>query len=273
MDEHKGFFRVATTVGHTPNPNAHNILSILKDTTAGNLTIVGKIDHIAPSEDIRSVRFNGDQGFIVTFKKTDPLFAFDLSDPYSPVLKGELHIPGFSTYIHLMDKDHLLSIGYDGNDQGSFSWFQGIALQIFNISDMTNPHLLHKEVIGTRGSSSEAAANHLAFNFFKPKDLLAIPMSVCEGGNGGSYGYTQNFSGLMIYKTTSDKGFEYIGGVSHAKTNDCYNWWTNAKTHVKRSIFMDNYVFSVALDEIKVNAISELGKDIAVIKLIDDSLF
>jgi len=263
MDEHNGFLRIATTVGYSPSPRSHNILSIVKDSSDGNLEIISKIDHIAPTEDIRSVRFNGDKGFIVTFRETDPLFAFDLSDPYSPVQTGELHIPGFSTYIHLMDDNHLLSIGYD---QGTWSLFQGIALQIFDISDMQNPKRIHKEVIGSRGSSSEAATNHLAFNFFAPKNLLAIPMTVCER-NVESYGYTATFSGLMVYKTTTEQGFEYLGGVSQGVVDNCYNQWANSESHVKRAIFMEDYVYSVALDEIKVNAVSTLGEDIAVIEL------
>ena len=41
-------------------------------------------DHIASGEDIRSVRFDGDRGYMVTFKKTDPLYVFDLSDETQP---------------------------------------------------------------------------------------------------------------------------------------------------------------------------------------------
>ena len=42
-------------------------------------------------------------------------------------------------------------------------------LQIFDVTDPANPTLAHKDVIGTRGSSSEALTNHLAFNYFTPK--------------------------------------------------------------------------------------------------------
>jgi uncharacterized secreted protein with C-terminal beta-propeller domain len=270
MDEHKGFLRIATTSGYTPSPLAHSILTVLEESLTGNLVPVGKIDNIAPSEDIRSVRFRGDKGFIVTFKKIDPLFAIDLSSPYSPVITGELHIPGFSTYIHFMDTNHLLSIGYDGDDQGSFSWFQGIMLQIFDISDMTQPILKHKEVIGTRGTTSEAATNHLAFNYFKPKNILAVPMAICEGdGTGGYYGDVMTFNGLMIFKTSSDIGFEYLGGVSHGGQSSCRNWWTDSNSQVKRSIFMDEYVFSVADNEIRVANISKPGTDVSVIELSD----
>ena len=31
--------------------------------------------------------------------------------------------------MHKMDATHLLTIGYDASDQGSFAWFTGVALQ------------------------------------------------------------------------------------------------------------------------------------------------
>jgi uncharacterized secreted protein with C-terminal beta-propeller domain len=159
MDEYKEHLRIATTTGYLPSPNVHSTLSILRE-ESGELKVIGLVDHVAPKEDIRSVRFNGAQAFIVTFKKTDPLFAFDLGNPLAPKIEGELKIPGYSTYIHLMDEHHLLTIGYDADDQGNFAWFQGIMLQIFDVSVMAAPKLLHKEVIGNRGTTSEAALNH-----------------------------------------------------------------------------------------------------------------
>jgi uncharacterized secreted protein with C-terminal beta-propeller domain len=212
MDEHNGVFRIATTNGRVPNPNVYSTISTLKE-QGSQLIELGRIDHLAPTEDIRSARFRGDVGFVVTFKKTDPLFVLNLADPSAPTVEGELKIPGFSTYMHLMDEDHLLTMGYDADDQGAFAWFQGIQLQIIDVADLTNPWLQHKEVIGTRGSTSEAATNHLAFTYFKARDLLAVPMTVCEEGGGGQYGDLMTFSGLLVYRVTVDGGFELLGGV------------------------------------------------------------
>ena len=53
-------------------------MSILEE-DHDDLVTVGRIGDIAPSEDIRSVRFDGHRAFVVTFKKTDPLFTFDLT--------------------------------------------------------------------------------------------------------------------------------------------------------------------------------------------------
>lgn len=173
MDEWNGHLRIATTHGKVPNPLVHSTISVLRQ-EGTSLVVTGQIDDIAPTEDIRSARFNGPTGYIVTFKKTDPLFVINLVDPVNPFIEGELTIPGYSTYMHILDDEHILSIGYDADDQGSFAYFQGIMLQVFNVADLANPFLLHKEIIGTRGSTSDAATNHLAFNFFKPKDWLAI---------------------------------------------------------------------------------------------------
>jgi len=283
MSDFEGHFRIATTTGHLPDPDVHNSVFVMK-IQDGKLAIVGTLDNLAPGEDIRSARFSGTLGFLVTFKKTDPLFVIDLSDPTAPVVEGELKIPGFSTYMHFIDPGHILSIGYDADDMGSFAWFDGIMLQVFDVTDITNPILMHKETIGTRGTTSDAATNHLAFNFFKPKDMLALPMVVCEGGGDGDYGDQMTFNGLMLYNVTVADGFKYVGGVPHQTAtqenyyeddyyydyeynSQCYNWWTDSNSTVKRSVFMDDYVYSVASDVIKIATIDNPAEPVAEVSL------
>ncbi len=268
MDEWYGYLRVATTRGRVPDPKVHSVLSILAPGQNGNLVRVGAIDNIAPGEDIRAVRFDEDRGYVVTFKKTDPLFVMDLYDPAKPAILGELKIPGFSTYIHRIDPDHLLSIGFDANDHGDFAYFDGVILQMFDVSKPTDPQLIHKEKIGTRGSSSEAATNHLAFNYFADRNLLAIPMTVCEGGSDGVYGNALAFSGLLVYNVDLDKGFTKLGGVDHGtKGANCGTWWSNANSQVQRSIFLDDLVYSVARDRAKIQRMTNFGTDLADISL------
>jgi hypothetical protein len=237
----------------------------------GVLEVVGEVTGIAPTEDIRSARFVGDRGFIVTFKKTDPLFTLDLSDPRAPRVVGELHIPGYSTYMQMMDSEHMLTIGFDAQDEGHMAWFQGVQLQIFDVSDMTHPIRTHLEIIGTRGTTSEATSNHLAFNYFAPHDLLAIPMAICEESDGGSdYGDVMTFNGLLVYDVTVDDGFSEQGRVSHGEAAEgysCTNWWTESNSQVKRSVIMDDFVFSVADDQIVVSHLADLSIPLASIDL------
>src|SRR5690606_824915 len=77
MDEYQDHLRIVTTKGRVPNPDVQSALTVLRQNGQA-LEVRGMVDGIAPSEDVRSVRFVGDKGYVVTFKKTDPLFVFDL---------------------------------------------------------------------------------------------------------------------------------------------------------------------------------------------------
>lgn len=260
MDEKDNFLRIATTIGHAPTSEG-SVLSVLGEDAFGDLEVVGSIDKIAPTEDIRSVRFEEDRAFMVTFKKTDPLFTFDLANPRNPKLLGELKIPGFSTYMHMLDAGHLLTIGYDADDHGSFAFFDGVMLQIFDVTDMANPKLAHKHVIGTRGSSSEALTNHLAFTWYPAYAMLSIPMTICEGGDDGQYGSLMTFSGLMLFDASVGAGFAEHGRVAHPVSQNisCSNWWTDAKSVVRRSLFLDQFVYSISDKHLKVRDTTNLN--------------
>jgi len=268
MDEWNGYLRVATTRGRVPDPNVSSAVSLLSETASGVLVRVGAVENLAPGEDIRAVRFDDERAYVVTFKKTDPLFVLDTLDPRAPRVLGELKIPGFSTYLHRVDPGHLLSIGFDANDHGDFAYYDGVLLQLFDVREPARPTLLFKEKIGSRGSSSEAATDHLAFNYDAERGRLAVPMTVCEGGDDGSNGKLA-WSGLSIYDVDVERGFTRRGGIDHGlKGTDCATWWSRGTSVVKRSIFLDDLVYSVALDRVKVQDVNRLGKDVADVPLV-----
>ncbi len=268
MDELDGVLRMATSSGWVPSPTVNSNLVTLSE-QSGTFAQLGNIGGIAPTEDIRSVRFDGTRAFVVTFKKTDPLFVFDLTTPAQPQMLGELKIPGFSTYMHPMDQNHLLAVGFDADDHGSFAYFDGIQLQIFDVSDLKNPMLLHKTTIGTRGSASEGLTNHLAFNYFPSKGMLALPMSVCTGGDDGVYGDALTFSGLMVFDVSLEQGIKEHGRMPFVNTESvvaqygsgfsCNNWWTSGTSDVKRSIFMDDYAIGISDTQYQVAPLASLS--------------
>lgn len=115
--------------------------------------------------------------------------------------------------------------------------------------------------------------DHLAFNYFAPKKWLAVPMVVCEGGSGGTYGYEMTFNGLMVYELTVENGFRYLGGIPHAvaENPDYYGgrgvWWSESSSTVKRSVFLDDDAVSVTLDVLKFAAVSDLGHPVSEVPL------
>lgn len=269
LDEWNGHLRIATTSGRAPAPTAHSTVTVLSQ-TGEKLVQNGIADNIAPTEDIRSVRFDGDRAFLVTFKRTDPLFSLDLSNPAAPRVAGELKIPGFSTYLHFMDRDHLLAMGLESDGRN----FDGIQLQMFDVANLAEPKLMHKTVIGNRGTTSDALTNHLAFNYSPEKNMLALPMTVCEDGEVGRYGDRMTFSGLYVYNVTKDSGFSWLGGISHMPKNPIEgcdtSWPAENTTEVKRSIFIGDYVYSVGRDHIRVAPVTNLSsRPVAYVGLSD----
>lgn len=264
MDESDGVLRVASTKGWVPDPSVISYLTTY-GMQAGKLVQLGQVGGIGPQEDIRSVRFDGNRGYVVTFKKTDPLFVFDLTDATKPKEMGELQIPGFSTYMQRLDDTHVLAIGFTADDHESFAFFNGIQIQIFDVSDLANPKLAWKYVIGTRGSSSEALTNHLAFNYFAPKKMLALPITVCEGGGDGTYATNLTFAGVMAFDISLDTGIAEHGRLPFmdagtvAATDNCDKWWTDSKSLVKRSIFMDDYIYGLSDTQMRVSALSAMS--------------
>ena len=130
VDEYNGYLRIATTTGNFEN--AKNNLYVLD----ADMVIVGMLEGLAKGETIKSVRFMGDTGYVVTFEQTDPLFVIDLKDPQNPEVLGELKIPGFSNYLHPVTENYLLGIGVNGDDDGAGD---GMKVSLFDVSDKKNP--------------------------------------------------------------------------------------------------------------------------------------
>lgn len=217
FSEHNGNLRVATTQDDMVELDENqwqrvlsNNVYVLSDSGTEDLEVTGEVRGFGAEENIRSARFYGDRGFVVTFRNIDPLFTFDLSDPANPSLEGELEMPGFSSYIHQYDENTLLTIGRSGGPNG-VGVGNGLQLQLIDVSDMSNPVVAHSLVPDFPGgwSSSSAEYDHKAFTFYKPANLLAIPLQIYPQDS------TDYFSGIIAFNINLETGFEEVGRVDH----------------------------------------------------------
>ncbi len=265
LSEYEGYLRIATTLGRLTSRggNVSNHVFVLGEGQEG-LDIVGEVRNIAPGEEIYSARFMGPKGFLVTFVKVDPLFTLDLSDPANPRLVGELKVPGYSNYIHLMDDDHLLTIGKDSEEVGGGSWYQGVKLSIFDVSDFANPREAFTQIIGGRGTESEALRDHKAFNYYAPKDVLAIPIVLYEGGQGGPTYGEHTFTGLYVYRVTAEEGFELLGRISTLADQQDQDYYWNRWT---RGVFIGDFVYAATDERIRSAGIEEADTVIDTLEL------
>ena len=334
MDEHKGYFRIATTTSNfggfggvttgvavqTSGQQIANVEEVKSDTSSGGITIeenqqlvkpaasapttsseiappqperpstlnhiyvldsgmniAGKLEDLAPGESIYSARFIGDRAYLVTFKKIDPLFVIDLSNPAAPRVLGKLKIPGYSDYLHPYDENHIIGIGKEAVEakEGNFAWYQGVKLALFDVSDVENPKEVAKYNIGDRGTDSEALHEHKAFLFSREKNLLVIPVLLAEineekypqGVPDFTYG-DFTFQGAYVIELTAENGFVLKGRITHVKDDSIEKsgYYYSGPYSVRRSLYINNQLYTLSDKLIKINDLSDL-KDVKEVEL------
>jgi hypothetical protein len=269
LDEKDGVLRVATTerrIYVTPNgswvsaspfgetqtrPSTVSHVYALSQSGA-NLSVIGKTPDLAPGEQIYSVRFVGHRAYVVTFRQVDPLFVIDLSAPSTPTVLAALKIPGFSTYMHPLDDNHLLTIGRIATDTGRV---EALQLQIFDVTNGAAPVLKHKfTYTGSEYGHSEAESQHKAFTFFAERGLLAFPYY--------AYGQGGMRSSLELFSVTAASGFSKLGSVDHtplftkAQQGYCGGYYD---PQVRRGVFLEDWVLSVSYGGIVAKQVGNLA--------------
>ena len=271
MDEYNNYFRIATTTGQvsrTGESTSANHVYVLDD----NLAIVGRLEDLAPGEKIYSARFIGDRCYLVTFKKTDPLFVIDLKEPTNPKMLGKLKIPGYSDYLHPYDENHIIGIGKETVEavEGTFAWYQGIKISLFDVSDVEHPKEVSKYNIGDRGTDSYALHDHKAFLFSKSKNLLVIPVLVAEideqkypqGVQPNTYG-EYVWQGAYVFDLTLENGFVLKGKVTHVENDSDLiksGYYYSSPFDVKRSLYIDGVLYTVSDKMIKMNSLDNMNE-------------
>ncbi|WP_274308911.1 beta-propeller domain-containing protein [Solibacillus daqui] len=250
MDEHNGYIRIATTEGNAwgAEANSKNHLFILD----GNLKQVGAVHDLAPGERIYSARFIGDKAYLVTFKETDPLFVIDTKNPKAPKVLGELKIPGFSNYLHPIDENHLLGIGYDTEvrmEEGSkepIVLTKGMKLSLFDVSDLKNPKEKQAVVIGGRGTYSPVQYDHKALFRDPRNNFYGFPVTVySETDEQDRLKYEG--TGAQIYKVTAS-GIDLVANLlEQARPGEQYE---DAYHAVQRLLYVEDELYAVSRSKV-----------------------
>ena len=284
MDESEGHFRVATTTGQnwwgwggmgfrrTGESTLRNNIYVMNS----DLEVVGKLEDLAKGESIYSARFIGDRVYLVTFKKIDPLFVIDLSDPANPQVLGQLKIPGYSDYLHPYDENHVIGIGKEAvaaespdGTPTNFAWYQGVKLSLFDVSDVEHPKEISKYNIGDRGTDSNALYDHKAFLFSKQKGIIVIPITLAEideskypgGVEPNTYGDFV-WQGAYVLNIDLENGITLRDRVTHVSDESEFKkagyYYYNDATSVKRSLYIGNALYTISNKIIKANDLTSL---------------
>ena len=241
LDIHNNVLRAALTNWEKVSTNSVYTFDLA-------INVLDSIQNLAENETIRSVRFLGDKGYMVTFEQIDPLFVLDLSNPQDIKVTGELKIPGFSTYLHPVSENVLWGIAEDlevtqvtenGNTWNSVKRF-GVKISLFDVSDPTKPtELTNLNILGPSGYS-EAQYNHKAIVFDNDRNLVYIPYAdyqyetwTCAEGEKCEYQFETGLKVLRITETS----VELVKTLSVSSTWD-QNVWVNRSLWVGNKLYL-----------------------------------
>ncbi len=185
LDEYDGNLRLATTIGENfwmwgmNNSSSVNDVYVLDK----KLKTIGSIQDLGLGERIYSARFIKDKAYLVTFRQIDPFYVLDLSDPKNPQKKGELKIPGFSSYLHPLEDNKILGVGQEDSK---------VKLSYFDVSDPANPKEMAKYLLDEYWT--EVSNNHHAFLQDAKHQVFFIP------GGQGAYIFSYKDNNLSLEK-------------------------------------------------------------------------
>lgn len=276
MDEHEGVFRIATT----------SYPSLWTDTaeTSGVYTLdldlnpLGSLRGLAPGERLYAARFLGDRGYLITFETIDPLFVIDLKDPRQPRTLGELKMPGYSSYLHPVGDTHLIGLGKDvtlvqtpWSGEEGVPMEGGLRLALFDVRDGTAPAELDVELLGVRGSWSEALYDHHAFLYDAGRRVAAFPCTLreyLEPPPPDAFWMWGDFvfQGLVVYGVEpgeegaegpagrAEAGLEPWGGITHMDDPRTELWDAPWERTILRGLIVGDLLHTVSPGMVKANA-------------------
>ena len=253
---------------------------------------IGETEALAEGERMYSSRFLGNKAYLVTYKTIDPLFVIDLSNPERPEVLGELKIPGYSTYLHPYDENHLIGIGMQteervnrdssGRIRSTSAVITGMKMALFDVTDVNNPVQISETIIGDSRTTSAILTNHKALLFSKEKQLLAIPVNnytedfEIENSSDeydsivSSYtNYNKQYvsEGYFVYNINLTDGFTLKGTITHEKTKS--NKFYYNVSRLLRGLYIDDNLYTVSEDYVKVNRLEDL-QEISQLKIKED---
>jgi uncharacterized secreted protein with C-terminal beta-propeller domain len=270
MDDYNGYLRIATTnccsQSGGPMPLAYAPVSQQETNVYvldKSLHITGKLEGLSPGEQIYSARFMGDKAYLVTYKRTDPLFVISLQDPSRPTVLGQLNVTGVSDYLQPYDETHLIGIGQAGTD---VAWenavrFTGLKISLFNVTDPNQPMETSRYLIGGPGTSSPAINDHKAVLFDRTLNLLVIPVEITAQPQDTTYWYSYQpiWQGAYVFIITPDNGIIFKGGITQLQNGQLPTWQDN-NLFITRTLYIGNVLYTISNNTVKMNNLTDLSE-------------
>ncbi|MCX8151035.1 MAG: beta-propeller domain-containing protein [Candidatus Bathyarchaeota archaeon] len=272
MDEYNGYFRIAVTTWFQDNATTSDgaVFKVSRQLNSlyvlnMNLNIIGRLERFKMDESIYAARFMGNKCYVVTFKQVDPFFVIDLSSPNAPKVVGELKIPGYSSYLHPYDENHIIGVGKENST---------LKLSLFDVTNVNAPTEAAKYIINAAYVDSSAIYDPHAFLFDRQKQLLVIPVSINDAptvfirepptsiDSSIRMPESNYWQGAYIFSININSGFTLKGKVTHMDNTTTQNqetYWMSSNYWINRALYIDNTLYTLSNYRVQLNSLNNLA--------------
>ena len=234
MDEHDGKFRIITQKSYPDRETGVYVLD-------NDLSLLWSLWGLWKTENFKSSRFMWDKLFLVTFKQIDPFYVIDMSTD-NPKVMWELKIPGYSTYLHPYDENHIIWLGYNTTtNKWGGTMNDGLKIDLYEIDYDREPAEKMEEdeewnfqenlwdiyvaqkftkTLGGNGSYSEALNNPRMFMWNTAKNTLLLPAQLYVNSPDDYYKRIDFYQGLFALEINKDTWISEKYRVSHIDMSD-----------------------------------------------------
>ena len=237
-----GWFTLADATSTSAPPPSPARLSVLRERRSdSSLQLVAALPNTArpapigkTSEQVYAVRFMGDRAYVVTFRRTDPLYVLDLSNPADPKTVGALEVAGFSDYLFPLPNGLLLGVGHDADSNGRTT---GLKVALFDVADPALPSQRASLTLGATGSASALDGSRHGLNLLLVGGVARVALPV----NLSSSAYAGWQHGLQRFEVdTSARTMRALGMVGGEAGNPYPALW------LERSVQIGDHVYYLA---------------------------
>lgn len=190
-----------------------------------NLAKAAELTGLATGERIYAAREVGGYLFLVTFRRVDPLYAINVTDPSKPKVIGFIKMPGYSEYLHPLTNSYLLGIGYQADNGGRII---GVKIDLYNVSNPENMSITSEVNITVGHASTKVAWDYKAFMINAKEGYFTLPITIY---NNSLKDY------IYIIRFYQNGTLRVAGKIPHER--------------VIRAAYIGNYLYTVSSDEVK----------------------
>ncbi|MDR0855152.1 MAG: beta-propeller domain-containing protein [Christensenellaceae bacterium] len=263
LDEYNGYLRIATSLGYYQD----NQISVYSATDS-KFELIGQSERFGAGEQIHSVRFNKNECTVVTFRNTDPMFLYDLTDPKNIKLISEYEEEGVTEFIkYIGDTEFKIGIGtINGGIKVALYDSKGKATEILIADIMHSAIGLPPTDNYYENSYTDIFYNKKAFYYDEERQLFGFAFEFYQSAyyyNGSQYfSYQSNYQGFAlfswaIYEESNEIRLTSLGALTELGVavygygdeyyyNDRDNFYNRYQYNISRGFRIGDYIYTVS---------------------------